>query len=283
MSWSDLGRMGGPELAVLVLFAVVPAALMLWQARRAAGGDVLEVWASSHFLTVPAEQRDLVEGHLRRMVWARGIGAAVGWSIGSLTRVPGGPWGGVLVGYIVSAIVGELTAQRHLGAGVASLTPRRLEAYVPPPAIAAARGVAGATLILSTVPFLVERHRDFAGRSDAGTVGLAVATVAVAGLGEWVSRRIVARRQTAGTADLLAVDDALRSTSAHLLLASVLAAELLGLSAVAWRVGAAVAPAAVRWPALLLGFGAFVGAVATLHLLASRPWRVHRGLARPAV
>lgn len=275
MWWNDLDRMDGRAIAIGAFFTFVPALAMLWQARRAARQDLLRDWSGSHYLVVPAEHRDEVAGHLRRMVWVRGIGAAAGWLVGGLLPIPAGPWGGVLLGYIVSAIVGELTAQRRLGVGVASLSSRRLEAYVPPAALLASRIFIGAALVLAVLPLVVERHPTF--ELDVVSIAATAIGIAVVGIGGvWSSRRVVARRQTAGTPELLAVDDALRSTSAHLLVASVLGAQLLGLTALAARVSSTVAPDALRWAGYLLAMCSFIAAVATLHLLSGRPWRVRR-------
>lgn len=270
--------MDGRSVAIGVFLAVVPAMAMLWQARRNTRQDLLQDWANAHYLVVPAGHRDAIAGYLRRMVWAQGIGAAGGWIVGASFPVPGGPWGGIFVGYIVSAVVAETTAQRRLGTGVASLAPRRLEAYVPPAALVAARMLVGVALAIGVIPLFVDRHPSFSGR-DLAAVAATALGIAIIGLGgEWSSRRVVARRQTAGTAELLAVDDALRSSSAHLLVASMLGAELLGLSALAGRVASVVAPEVLRWVGFILAAAFFLAAIVTLHRLAGRPWRVRRSV-----
>ncbi|MDQ3108037.1 MAG: hypothetical protein M3Q68_09570 [Actinomycetota bacterium] len=281
MPWSELSRMDGRALAVVGFFAVVPAIWIVRQARRMASRDLLGDWAASHAVEVPVLQADAVRRHLRRLVWARGIGAAGGWVVGTITPIPAGPWGGVVLGYIVSTVVAECRAQRVLGSGVASLAPRRLEAYVPTPAIWAIRLLGVAVLVVAVMPLAV-RHHPQANGNPARIVVIAVIAAFVGAAGEFCTRRVVARRQTAGSPELLAVDDALRSTSAHLLVASVLAVELLGFAIVGATASSTVAPAALRWGLGLTALVSGLSAIGVLHLLAPRPWKVRRTLAGTA-
>lgn len=275
MLFYDFGRMDPVALLLATVFILLPAALALWQASRTARRDLVRDWAASHFIEVPGEHRTSIQVHLRRLAWARGIGCSVGWIAGSLTPVLFGPVGGVVLGYIASTLLAEVTSPTRLGAGVASLAPRRLEDYVPRPAVSAIRLIAMAVVGIAVLPLFVSHH-PMGGDAVPLVAGIAAA-IAVAGLlGEATARWVVARRQLAGSAELLAVDDALRSTSAHLLVASVLALELLGLGAVAAGTASAVAPPVLRWAMLFVALAAVISAVVGLQVLAPRPWRVRR-------
>ncbi len=285
MLWSDISQMDVLAIAKLVAFVVVPLAL-LWEARRNVRADLLADWSSARFVAVPEGHREAVTHYLHRLVWARGIGAAVGWAGGFFVPVPVGPLAGLLLGYLLATLLAEVTAQRTLGRGVAALAPRRLEAYVPASTVAVARAVAAVTVVIGAVPLVARVIPFFAGSTEpterARWAILAVAVgVSVFGLaGEALTRRVVARRQTAGSAELLALDDALRSTSAHLLMTSVRSVELLGAGLVAAAAGIIVASPVLRWTFFAVAIAAYIAAVAgAMHLFALRPWRVRRSSA----
>ena len=275
MWFADLERMDARVIAVAVAITIGPALVMVWQARRMARSDLVQDWARSHSVVVPEEERGAIERHLRRLAWARGIGAASGWTFGSVIPLPAGPWGGMVLGYIACAIVAEATAPRLLGAGVTSVAARRLEAYVPTAAVSAMRALAAAPLLPAVLPLVVDRYQ----QAEGGYLRplLVALVLLVLGItGEFTARRLVARRQSAGSAGLLSLDDALRSSSAHLLVASVLAAQLLGFGFVTAESGKLLASSVLRWVLVGISLCAGVASLATLHFLASRPWKVRR-------
>ena len=256
-------------------------------ARRRPGPGELAGWARRHGLTdLDREQGRLVERYLRRSRWFRTLGGAVPFLAATL---PYALWASIrglptpaalhalgprswLGGYMLGVLVAEYTWPRPHPATVrsAALAPRRLVDYLPAWVIAAQRLTALATVALVAAVAWLPVTPAAAGLHGALLTGregaLANAAVAVGSVlaVESLLRRVVRRPQPVTTAESLAVDDALRSTSIHAAAGAGLAVVLLTLSlqldllaastrihpaasAAAWLTWAGVAAALASW------------------------------------
>ena len=190
----------------------------------------------------------------------------------------------VLAGYLAGALFAEFVVNRRHGAdGGALLVPRRLGDYLPGYVLVLQRGLGGLAPVLAAIYAIAprseaERLPDTAAVLAFGGVGIAVAV----GI-EFLQRRIVARRQTAESEASVAVDDAIRSSSLHVVagaglgvLLNIVGGELMVVGALT---GVRGAPGnAAGWLLLGLGVLALVSSIAFwVDLTKPRGFVVRRG------
>lgn len=237
-----------------IVIAVAAAAVALRSAQlRSTDAEVVGRWAVDHGLVVTDRSAPLVLAYVRRQVRARVAGASAG-AVGALVvgllhpAVGGNPVAGswllwLLLGWLIGAVAAELAMARGgTGSATASLAPRSVDAYLPrwlhrlPAAVAVATAAAAVTTTLVPDPSSAapgDERLPVATLLTIAAVALGFGAVVTAGM-----HAVVARRQAAADADVLAADDAMRSSAVHhlagagsgalLLLAAELASRALG-------------------------------------------------------
>ena len=287
----------------LMALVILAAAVIFRSGRRDGEADT---WAGRHGLELTPVSRPWVETYLRtgrnlRQVCALGgivVPATVHAATGLDLHVSGLVW--LLVGYLVGCLWSELALTRA-PAGTrraASLVTRRLSDYLPRrmrvtqvvlPTLAVALGV------LATAAYRWNRSaqfRDLSADRANGIVrtvpnatdqllhsGARVAAVLapIIMVVAWLAERYIIRRpQPVVDPSLVAADDALRSSSVHLLGASGMAAVcLLIASQCGYFLTLEHSP--LQWiagPGTVLGF---VGAFVIFRYWRNAPWQVRRG------
>ena len=126
---------------------------------------------------------------------------------------------------------------------------------------------------------------DFVERLHYGKlIWIAVGAVAVLVVVEVTLRYIANRRQPGSPADLVAADDALRSTSMHATIGAGLALAFLLAGGAFAGIGLLSDIQILRWAAVPLAFGSMIAAVvAWLELGHDTPWVVRRSTTAPTV
>lgn len=206
-------------VAVLIALVVVARGLQVDEHYMAR-------WADSAKVTLTDSNRPVVR---RYLAWSRRC-RAVGGLAGFLTPVivsavlgrpdDPGPWAVSLlvVGYLLGALVAEFVINRPgRGSGTALLVPRRLSDYLPAYVLVLQRGLAAIALLMVPVYALLEPHARFSTPSVAGAAGFGVGAACLAVLIEVLERRIVGRRQPVTHTSDVTLDDAMRSSSLHVL------------------------------------------------------------------
>jgi hypothetical protein len=225
------------------------------------GEEAVTRWASAAGVPLTAGNRRVVRRYLTWSRRCRRAGGVAGFIVPNLYlgiaegSFAGFPFPFILGGYLLGAILAEVVVNRPgPRSGVALLVARRLDDYLPGYLLVLQRALPLVAVVLLGA-FALSPYRDLlpAPRLNPNTVGgfavpaaFAVATALVV---EALQRLIVARRQPITSADDLAVDDAIRSSSLHVLAGAGLAMLLF---AVAVEAGAlAVFAEASGWPAPL--------------------------------
>jgi hypothetical protein len=185
-------------------------------------------WVRSAGVVLTSESRPVVRRYLawsRRCRTAGGLAGLLGPTFYS-QLVHGEPLddGGasfvlMLVGYLLGALVAEAVINRpRRGPGTAMLLPRRIQDYLPAYVLFLQRGLASVSLAMVGVYALVEPHaRHDPMPSVASAAALGLFGVGIAVIVEVLQRMIVARRQPVMSTGDVAVDDAMRSSSLHVL------------------------------------------------------------------
>jgi hypothetical protein len=273
-------------LAVLITVLAIGAAVGFFT-RNVDDPERALGWARGAGVPVTAGNRALVQWYSTLSGTLRVVGTLSGWVLGTAfdratnldTSAGAGFWVWLIAGWVVGGswayrcVARSITLERP----VASLVPRRTLDYVPRvvrwgPPIAASIVVAIAVLgIWAGVP------ADAAGwpvASTADLVALAAVAVTMAGTATYATQRVIARRQAIEDPAFVAVDDAMRATTAHLIGAGTTAAILLVAMSTANAVlGPRQLPFGIRgWLPLVL----LVGVVVFGRYLPYRPWRVRR-------
>jgi uncharacterized membrane protein len=248
-------------------------------------------WASHHGLATTERNRDLVARYLRTTRSLQIGGAALGWLasplyIGLLGRpFPlGDSWVVLAIaGYLVGTVAAEglFLKQRRPAAAIraAVLARRTLSNYVPAATIWAIRILPAVTVILAVVYAVVPKDPQ---RSvDPGVSFLAGASILVIALAlviDGLLRAIVARSQPATTTDLMAADDAIRTSSIRALSAAGVALILLSAGWALVSVGTVTSVTQLSqvlpWCGAAFDVIALVAWIGLGHLTA---WRVQRG------
>jgi hypothetical protein len=243
----------------------------------------VDAWASGHGLTaLPAGQRQPAERYLRRSRLFRAVGGAVPFLAGTVpaalwaaTKGLPTPWPlglfGVrswLAGYLAGVLVAEWSWARPHGRLVrsAALVPRRLAGYLPARVLAGQRLAALAVVALVPLvawgPVAPAPVRELVLRGRGGALATAAVAVAVTVAVELLLRRMVRRPQPVGDPVALAVDNALRSTSARAAAGAGLAIVLLSLSVQVSNVAANLGPGPARPATVGLAWGCALAALA---------------------
>lgn len=211
-----------------ILNIVLPGLIALAIATRGfqVNDDYVTRWADSANLAITSESRPVVRRYLAWSRRCRTAGALTGFLTpvisSAVTGKPDdpGPWAVALmvVGYLLGALLAEFVINRpERGEGTALLVPRSLGDYLPSYVLVLQRGLA--ILSVSMVPLYVflEPHARSSTPSVAGAAAFGIAGVCIAAVIEGLQRRIVTRRQQATRSEDLALDDAMRSSSLHVL------------------------------------------------------------------
>jgi hypothetical protein len=184
-----------------------------------------------------------------------------------------------VLAYFGGAVVAELTWRprrvQAVGPQAAMAVARDLSAYVPRWVTLWQRAAAAATVVLIPVVPLVADDRDLVWAVLSGLTAVAVTVVA-----ELARRRVIDRRQAVMAPEWLAVDDAVRSTSAHILSGIGVLLVMLELSGQLGR----VLPEALDGPAEAVAIGVSMLALVTwvvgialwLQLMQPSWWPVRR-------
>lgn len=274
-------------LAVLLVMAVVAALTLL---RPGPAG--VDAWAERHGLRLTPGNLAMVSWYLWTASRLRAVGVVAGlvlpplavWSLGLSPRVAFPYWTWVFLGYLAGAIYAEVSLVRRGDPArpVAALHPRALSAYVHPQLLRAQRVAGGVAVVIAAAIAVVPNRvppTQALGRSPAVALTLAAAVFAV-GL-EVVERWLVTRPQPFDAPDLIAADDAIRSTSLHCVAGSGLAVVLLGIgTGCIWLAGSDVQ--ILRWTMWAPGVLAWIVALWCCARSSHRPWRVVRGELVPA-
>ncbi len=270
--------------AILLLWA---ACLVGWFTRTIDAPGRQVRWAGSHGVAVTSRNRPLVVWWVQLSATLRVVGGVSGMVLGTLfdrafalsTSVGIGFWVWIVLGWVAGGTWAweAVTRAGSHPSGTASLVPRGVDDYVPAPLRWAPFGAAAiAGIIAASGGWLapVTDPQGFAVGSAADRWLLAAGSVLLALVARLLVRWIVARRQTTTDPEVVAVDDAIRATTVHLVAGGATAAILL-LAAKASELvlQPRQLPYGVRgWLPLVLVLGAWMSS----RYLANRPWRVRR-------
>ena len=219
--------MGPTELFVVV---VVVVAIGFWISRRLQSDDeYIARWADATGVEITPEQAPYVRRYLDWSRRGRRIGALVGfvspWLYSAISgrTFDEGAWAvaTMLVGYLLGALVAEIVVNRALESGPAAvMQPRRLTDYLPGHLLMWQRAL-GVVSLAMIVPYAIAQPAegiDLPGVGSIASYALGGASIAV--IVELIERAIVARRQSMADLADVKVDDALRSTSIHVVAAA---------------------------------------------------------------
>jgi hypothetical protein len=197
--------------------------------------DGVERWAQSAGLPLTDDNRRVVRRYLTWSRRARRAGGLAGFVLPNLYTgiadhtFAGFPFPFILGGYLLGAVVAEVVVNRPRGrSGAALLVARRLDDYLPGYVLALQRGLPVVAVLLpgafalSPFPDLVPSP-NVDPHTLAGFALPAAVAVATAVVIEALQRLIVARRQPITSHNDLAIDDAIRSSSLHVLAGAALA------------------------------------------------------------
>ena len=195
-------------------------------------------WSKAHGIEITDENWPTIHRYLRRGRRIRTVGALAGyltysiWTMATPNNQIGWNWlTATFGGYLLGAAAAEVWAFRpEPGARrAASLSPRRITDYVPRYSIVTLRLTTIAIVLLaatwSIIPLgFIPRGIRHPHRPDLAIVlSWTVAAVVIWALVEATARRIVRRAQPITTPELVAADDAIRSTAMHGLIGAGLA------------------------------------------------------------
>lgn len=274
-------------LLVAVGWALVAAALIALLTRRAHKPAEVKDWARSYGVRLTDRSWPLVRYYVQLAITCRAVGAVgaiyVGYlfdrALGVDSSSGAGWWTWVIGGWAVGAVWAQhQVAPSPATPAVASLTPRNLADYLPAGlrwAPAAALGlVVWSTLVIRGVAVADEptTHQLPSWWSLGGRLMVAALVAGAVALAE---HRIVGRRQPVLGADLLAADDAIRTSAIHQVAGAGTAVICtLGLANIAM----VTAIPLVDFPPALafLPVPLFLLTVASWRYFAYRAWRVRR-------
>lgn len=228
-----MANLGPYEIIALLVPIIVVGVIARSAGRRGRRWDP-DAWAASMGVTLTSGNQALVQSYLVRTRRLRLLGAVGGFIAPHVYAAVLGhappqvfSWDLVdaLVGYLLAALVAELTTARpRADVRTAVLRPRRLGDYLAPRFTVTLRATSVAALALvglaGVSPLPV--HADLLPTPVAVTAILVV----VVGV-EWAQRHVVGRAQTVVGDDITRADDAIRSASVHALAAAGVALQLL--------------------------------------------------------
>ncbi len=217
----------GALLGIGVWGALLTFALVSFLTRRADRPAEVTSWARSHGVRLTARTRPLVRYYVSLAITCRGIGAVGAMYLGYVvdrafgvdTSSGAGWWTWVIGGWAVGALWAQhQVAPSPAAPATASLTPRRLADYLPVGlrwAPAGALGLmAGSTIAMRALTH-AEAPDTFPLPSWTSLGGRVLAAALVAAAVALAEQRIVGRRQAVLEPDLLAADDAVRTSAIH--------------------------------------------------------------------
>jgi hypothetical protein len=284
---------GTALLIQIVLTLVFAAVLVGWFTRSASDPKEVVAWARGYDLELTPGNHAMVTYYVRLAITLRVIGGVGGLILGALfddatgldTSSSAGFWIWIVLGWLLGASWAEYRLTRPLSTEpAASLTPRQVQDYLSARLYAAPAVAAAMVVLLAAFGLLAPTPVDPA-HPLPPTVGLvigAVGAVVIAGLITLAVRAVVARRQPTSPPDVVAADDAIRSSAVHNLAGGGTAAILLIASQVSFSV---LAPrfdgvgGLTFWVSLAFALGAFVA----WRWSAYRHWRVRRAAPTAAV
>lgn len=225
MEWYD-------HLLGVLLAAAVCAPFVLRAARSPRPRD-LSTFAAVHDVPLTDETRPVIAAYLRRGRLLRTLGGSAGYVLSSILTIEAILM--ILLGYLLGAGVAAATARMPSPgpAPRALLSPRALSRYVAVWKLTLLRGLPVASVLLAIgYAARVPSWPDGAQPARSPWIAVALALgVGVAALGvEALLRVVVGRRQPLVSPDLLLADDALRSSTVHVLLGAGVGAQLVLLS-----------------------------------------------------
>ena len=260
---------------VVVLLGLVIRAAWLGR-RRWRPAD----WARVMGFELTPQNSPMVVAYLVRTRTLQVAGAVIGLLAPIGAALVGRPlpvpfdWGLIdaLVGYLVGAVVGELTIKRPRGSvQVASLQPRELRDYLPASLLWGWRAATAAALLLvATFQLLNARAAEPTWMPHPVVIGTTILAVLLSV--EVLQRLIVARPQPAADRDVIRADDAIRSASVHALAGAGAALQLIICAVHVMAIGAISESQFVMWALVSAGLACFVMAFASWGY-ATRPRR----------
>jgi hypothetical protein len=192
--------------------------------------DYMASWANWFDLELNHETRPAMRRYLQWTRRARTAGGLVGFLVPTIyfeVVTPGrqpddvGGWAMtlMLVGYLLGALIAELVIDPpRRGSENVAAVPIRLGDYLPTYAVLLQRGLAIASVLLVGLYALLEPHARISGLPNVAQVaGFGVAAMCIAAVVEAFQRRIVARARPVSNVVDVAVDDAVRASSVHVI------------------------------------------------------------------
>jgi hypothetical protein len=196
-------------------------------------------WIKSHAVVVDDENRAVIRRYLlhgRRIRTSGALSGLIAYVIYTSMSSNDLPFGWIAAtfgGYLLGAAAAEAWALRPQRGSVrsASLSPRSINDYVPRLAVLFVRLVpvmtVAALVIAPTMTYQFGPGPEFDGpdstREWGALIGWTIGSIVLAILVEVTARRIVRRPQPITSENLVAADDAIRSTSLHCLIGAGLA------------------------------------------------------------
>jgi hypothetical protein len=211
----------------LFLLVVVVVVSRHWNVDE----DGVSEWARSANVELTPATRPIVH---RYLTWSR-RSRTLGGLIGLLApMIYSSVFGGgledsavvlMIVGYLLGALLAEIVVNRPTHqSGSALLVPRRLSDYLPKYVLVMQRGLALVAVIGGIAYiFLEPQSESLVLPRPATPILFGAVAVVIALVIEAMQRTIVARRQSATGPDEIALDDAMRSSSLHVLAGAGLA------------------------------------------------------------
>ncbi|GAA4536672.1 hypothetical protein GCM10023096_87320 [Nonomuraea ferruginea] len=249
--------MVGWSLWIAIFLAIV--ALLLYRAFRPHRRAQVVEWAAGHGLPATGLDWDQASRYLDRSRCLRTVGFVIPLFLGGTTSIvwalvytqPSPPfpfdllgspsW---LVGYLLGAVLAEVTWTRPRTQKAAALVPRRVADYIGRPALVLIRVVGLATIAVGVIGhwFLAGHLRAGFGFGPVPAVTAAVVLV----LMEASLWFIVHRRQPVGSESQMRLDDALRSTAIHRMAGAGLGMMFLFLGYELFSIGGGIEGQALR-------------------------------------
>jgi len=277
-----------PELLINLAVPLVVALAVAGRGFRIDEEHVTK-WASSAGLELTAERRPVVR---RYLVWSRRsrtAGGLIGFlapgvysevASGEPLRDGGWSFALMLVGYLLGALVAEVVINRRARRlGSPALVSRRLGDYLPASVVTLQRGLGALSAVLVVVYALLEPHARVSMPDVMVVAAVGVAGACFALVIEVLQRAIIAGRW-ASTAGDVPVDDAVRSSSVHVLAGAGIAMLLnvagpMAILSLVTVVGSANVAALIGLPLFLSVF--VTSLLLWSHLVQPHGFRVRRG------